>query len=196
MPTPSIRARRTPPIIALPAMAGTPEIQKCFHLFSVQIRPLNSFWMPLRLGGLIKSINENAFTISSSQNATSGSTANDGIPWVFLLPEVHQRTIDCTEHATPNGKIAGNDRRSLLYSCKTAHQSSTDAGWCVSIALDCLEHTATDASHCECTTTIVNDAIWTRFSCVFFHDFTLIFSCACSEWTVKMSIGYVRFDWH
>lgn len=115
---------------------------------------------------------------SSSENSSCSKSTNDRVPWIFLLPKVHQGAVNCGEHPSPNCKIASNDWSSFFYSnyatksspletlkalnmtdemllCfHKSKQVKTYTGG-VSETLDALEDTTSNTTHSEGTSTVI-----------------------------------------
>ena len=64
---------------------------------------------------------------SGSQDATGGKAADDRVPGVLLLAEVHQSAVDGREHASPDGKVSTDDGRPFFYGDDAAQSSPLES---------------------------------------------------------------------
>lgn len=68
------------------------------------------------------------------------------------------------------------------------NQSPIETRWSISKSFYRLKNTAADTSHSKCTTTIINNAVRTWFTCVFFHRLCVFCVCICmSVWNRKLN---------
>lgn len=62
-----------------------------------------------------------------------------------------------------------------LKSSKHYLKSFGKTTWCVSKSLNGLEDASSDETHCECSSAVINNTPWARFSCILFHcDFVCL----------------------
>jgi hypothetical protein len=54
-------------------------------------------------------------TVARRQDAARRGAADDRVPGVLLLPDLHQRAVDGREHAAPHREVAADDGRARLH---------------------------------------------------------------------------------
>ena len=70
----------------------------------------------------------NAKTLTSSrQDAAGGKPADDRIPGIFLLSEIHQRTINRGEHSSPHRKVSADDGSSFFDGDQAPDESAIES---------------------------------------------------------------------
>lgn len=117
MPTPSMRAKRMPPIIAEPTMANGPPRR-------VKRQGERGEGKENRAEGA--GAKDRGALTAGSQHSPSQCSAGNGIPGIFFAPQAHQATVDGGEQAPPYCKATCREQG--LISVPEESQESTGHG--------------------------------------------------------------------